>query len=36
MMIINVFTLASFSKDRVEHCDSDNDDYSYRYSGTPF
>ena len=27
MMIINVFTLAPLIKDRVEYCDSDDDDH---------
>ena len=36
IMIINVFTVAPFSKDHDKHCDSDDNDHSYHYSGTPF
>ena len=36
MMIITIITVAPLSKDHVKHWDSDDDDQSYHYSGTPF
>ena len=34
-MIIIIITVAPFSKDCVERCDSDDDDHYYHHSGTP-